>query len=560
MKLSLFTTCKGRLHHLRETLPANLKTAEKHANVEFVVMDYNSLDGMRAWAEQELAPHIESGRLIYVHEKTVPYHSMSHSKNTVLQLVAGEIAVNVDADNLISPIFIQAVFDSFAKHGSRIYVTGPQIVSATGPKDGTYGRIAFPMEMFHRVRGYDEEFHGWGAEEWDFVRRANSVGYSQVKLPYEVVGSAIDHSDEDRYIKNFDPSTDRIMSHSRNRRVITERPQGATINPCGYGAAKVFVNFSSEPRRVGSGPVVQPKSDPVPIVTQGWGKGRPERRTLTTIMDYQDRPNVLMCKAWIVRAKKHCPDWDIVIVHSGDIPEIMGFASALGGIRFEKYDVTRNEIRRELCGKFGSNAQNYKIPFIRHVHDAEWPPFVFLDADAMLCGGIEDLFDAVKDKPFVATTEHAPEWMKGLKVVNTGVFAYRPESRLISYERLLAEWNSFGRILKYPTGEQGIIIPLFAKEGYSWEHPKVGPEFNVIGNAADFSMVGGEPVVKILKSPPPDTIDWIGLWTGWGSTKEAKVVHAISQFKWWSFQHLDSMWQRLVSEVYAVEASGREGQ
>jgi hypothetical protein len=554
LKLSLFTTCKGRLHHLLETLPANLKTAEKHANVEFVVMDYNSLDGMRAWAEKELAPHIESGRLVYVHEKTVQYHSMSHSKNTVLQLVTGEIAVNVDADNLISPIFIQTVFDSFAKHGSRIYVTGPQSVRRGDPRDGTYGRIAFPIEMFHQLRGYDEAMCGWGAEEWDFLRRANAVGYSQVKLPPEVIGSALQHDDEERLIKNFDPSVDRLMSLSSNMRLISQRAAGEPINPGGYGCAKVFVNFSSSSKRVGGSPAARPKPGPPTITKHGWGKGAPERRTLVTIMSYQDRPNVLMCKAWLVRAKQHCPDWDIVVAHSSDIPEIMEFANLLGGIRFEKYDITRNEIRSELCGRFGTNAQNHKIPFIRHVHDAEWPTFVFVDADAMLCGDISDLYDVTKDKPFVATTEHTPAWAKGVKVVNTGVFAYRPESKLISYERLLDEWESFGRTLMYPTGEQGIIIPLFAKEGYSWEHPKIGPEFNVIGNAVDFSMVGGKPVAKILKTPPPDTIDWIGLWTGWGCTKEAKVVHAISQFKWWSFQHLDPMWQQLVSEVYAVEA------
>lgn len=548
MKLSLITTCKGRLHHLKETLPANLKMAERHPNVEFVLVDYNSQDGMLEWAKAELEPYIKSGRLVYVHEKSAPYHSMGRSKNIALIMATGDVAANVDADNFISDSFIGTVLDAFSV-GMRVILTGPQIQSSTGPRDGTYGRIAFPMEMFHRVRGYDEALEGWGYEEWDFLRRGIGAGYGHVKVGYDKIGAALDHSDEERYVKNFDPSIDRLFTGPINKRKIDARGPGHVVNAEGYGTAKVFVNFSKDHVRVGGNPHAGASN--VGILSRGWkGSGR---NLLATILDYRDRPNILMSKAWMTRARKHCPEWDITVMHHGEIDEIKEYAARLGGITLERYDITRNEIRKELCGQFGTNAQNYKIPFLRHVHDAKWPPFVFVDADAMICGDISDLADAVKDKPFVATTESKPEFMKGLRIVNSGVFAYRPESKLISYEAMLDEWNKLGRILKYPTGEQGILIPMFARLGYEWEHPKVGPEYNVFGAAAVFSGSGKDFRVSVAEKPGPEEIDWVARWVGWGLTKEPKIVHAISQFKWWNSAHLHPMWEKLVSEVIEVE-------
>lgn len=548
MKISFCTVCKGRLHHLRETLPRNIAMAEGFDDVEFLILDYNSQDGMEEWARRELAPHVASGRLTYYHEKTALYHSSGHSKNVLFNFAANGIVVNVDADNFFAAGYIQSVIDAH-KANPMIFMTGPQVIVKGAPKDGTYGRISIPIGLFHELRGYDEEFYGWGAEEWDLMNRARATGYSQVKIPMASIGTALDNTDEERYLKNYDPSRERLLSNQANIRIAKERPPGAVINPRGYGKATVYRNFSQDAIAAGAEAY---RGKPVMSVlkSRAWGRsGAKPPMILATILDYTERPGILMSKAWIVRAKRFCPDWDIVVLHARDIPEIMEFAGRFDRISFERMDLASNEIRKELCGRFGTISQNYKIPFLRHVHDAKWPPFVFVDADAMILGDISSLGAAVNDKPFVATTECWLPWSPGHRVVNTGVFAYRPESGLLSYERLHSEWIRCGKILKFPTGEQGLIIPMLHREKYEWEHPAIGPEYNVMAHA---SVLDGN-VVRIAKEPPPGTPDWITWWVGWGCEKEAKIVHAISKWKWWNFAHLNELWSVLVQEVYDAE-------
>ncbi|KKL80749.1 hypothetical protein LCGC14_2001600, partial [marine sediment metagenome] len=48
-KISFCTTCMGRLYNLKETLPKNIEANGEYPNVEFVILDYNSSDGLGDW-------------------------------------------------------------------------------------------------------------------------------------------------------------------------------------------------------------------------------------------------------------------------------------------------------------------------------------------------------------------------------------------------------------------------------------------------------------------------------------------------------------------------------
>src|SRR6476660_4405577 len=68
MKISLCTTCMGRAHHLKQTLPRNLADSVDWARpeaVEFVVLDYSSPDDLAEWitTDPELRPYLEAGIL-----------------------------------------------------------------------------------------------------------------------------------------------------------------------------------------------------------------------------------------------------------------------------------------------------------------------------------------------------------------------------------------------------------------------------------------------------------------------------------------------------------------
>lgn len=277
---------------------------------------------------------------------------------------------------------------------------------------------------------------------------------------------------------------------------------------------------------------------------------------LAGLLDYVDPLGVMMSKCWLWCARTFASEYEIVVVHDRPIPEVKAFASLLGGVRFEKMDRTGNRIDRALCGPLGSVAQEFKIPFLKHVHDAKWPPFVFVDADALIVGNIGVLSRVLsKKQPFVATTEAKVAWAKQYRIVNTGVFAYDPSSELISYEKLYLEWLSSNKVLRFPTGEQGLIIPLLHKAGYDWEHPDMGYEYNVLADAAivDRADEGG---ISIRVAPKPQhliEVGWIADWHGYGCPRPARVVHAISRWKWWNCPATEKLWVYLKSQVEKVE-------
>ena len=60
-KVAFFTTCMNRLHHLKKTLPQNIKDNQDYEDCVFVVLNYNSRDGLHEWMLENMAEQIKSG-------------------------------------------------------------------------------------------------------------------------------------------------------------------------------------------------------------------------------------------------------------------------------------------------------------------------------------------------------------------------------------------------------------------------------------------------------------------------------------------------------------------
>lgn len=58
MKISFCTTCMGRLHHLKETVRKNLTDNADWADLEYVIVDYNSEDGTGDWVKSQFPREI----------------------------------------------------------------------------------------------------------------------------------------------------------------------------------------------------------------------------------------------------------------------------------------------------------------------------------------------------------------------------------------------------------------------------------------------------------------------------------------------------------------------
>ena len=56
----------NRLEHLKVTLPKNIIDNIGYDNIEFVIVDYNSKDGLQSWINSNLKKYVDSGILVYV--------------------------------------------------------------------------------------------------------------------------------------------------------------------------------------------------------------------------------------------------------------------------------------------------------------------------------------------------------------------------------------------------------------------------------------------------------------------------------------------------------------
>ena len=169
--ISFCTTCKGRLYALKETLQQNL-TDNPGADVEFVILDYNSDDGLAEWIEENFQNVIRNGRLQYYASRGQPWFHMAHAKNCVHRLARGKWVCNLDADNFTGPGFAKYLKEQFRIH--RLLHIAYQSAN---------GRVALSAIDFQALGGYDESFPGYGWDDNDLKARAESSGLSSYQIP-----------------------------------------------------------------------------------------------------------------------------------------------------------------------------------------------------------------------------------------------------------------------------------------------------------------------------------------------------------------------------------------
>lgn len=178
----------GRLSDLAKTLPQNLSDNAGYPELEFVILDYNSTDGLGAWIGSEMRHEINSGRLVYVRTDEPTVYSMTHSRNMAFRVATGEVVCNVDADNFTSVGFAARINEL-----AQCRTNG--VVFGKGPRK-LRGRLGFWKTDFVNVLGgYDEDIEDYGFDDWDILLRAWASGF--VLLPF---GEAYhDQTDSPKY-------------------------------------------------------------------------------------------------------------------------------------------------------------------------------------------------------------------------------------------------------------------------------------------------------------------------------------------------------------------------
>jgi len=171
----------NRLDDLMITLPANIGANEDYPDLEFVLLDYGSSDGLDQWVRRRMMNHIESGRLVYYRTDEPKSYSMTHSRNVAFKLATGDIVNSLDADNFTFDG--KPVAQSWANWLNDRANENPEKTVFCKTKQITimHGRIGFWKNEFIELGGYDEDFKGYGHDDQDLVERAVGSGFKIVK-------------------------------------------------------------------------------------------------------------------------------------------------------------------------------------------------------------------------------------------------------------------------------------------------------------------------------------------------------------------------------------------
>ncbi len=241
IRLSFCITCKGRLHHLRQTLPRNLEWTAHLEGIEFVLLNYTSPDGLDDWVRSEMAEPIGAGRLNYYCAHGFTHFQRAHAKNVAHRAAGGAIVCNLDADNFLGAGFAEFLLTEFGQR-ERSFIRAPAGRS-------TFGKIAFTKSDFIALGGYDERMaYGWGWEDEDILSRAVASGLREVIIPRDRNWlCALPHSHTAR--TQFSERKNRLDSNNEHKRLSLEAIEsGSWIANAGrnWGAARLTHNFARE--------------------------------------------------------------------------------------------------------------------------------------------------------------------------------------------------------------------------------------------------------------------------------------------------------------------------
>ena len=160
----------NRMIDSKHTLVENIDNNKDYDNVEFLLLDYNSSDGLGDWVKSDMMRYIDEGILIYYRTEGQKYYQLSHSKNVAFRLGSGDIVMNVDADNYLP--------NGFASLINKMANQIDEKVCFAADHHRLRGMLGFYKKDFvDTLGGYSEDIYGYGPCDRDIYNRSVISGF-----------------------------------------------------------------------------------------------------------------------------------------------------------------------------------------------------------------------------------------------------------------------------------------------------------------------------------------------------------------------------------------------
>jgi GT2 family glycosyltransferase len=178
LKVTFITTCKGRLAHLKATLPQLLQQSPD----EIIVVDAGCPDGTSQWIQDNSLP-------VRTTQLSMEEFHLSKARNAGARIASNPLLCFFDADIMIDPLFGEWLKTNWAPNTFAVR-------EQSDPYDGVHeqGTIVCLASDFKLVSGYDEVIIGYGGEDHDLKERLRRSGLRTKRFPKMMIKS-IPHDD-----------------------------------------------------------------------------------------------------------------------------------------------------------------------------------------------------------------------------------------------------------------------------------------------------------------------------------------------------------------------------
>lgn len=238
--ISVCITCMNRLYDLKNVLPQNLLDSKDYAPAEFVILDYNSQDGLEEWIKKEMMGEILSGRIVYCRTTDPQYFCYNHSRNLCFRMASNEIIANVDADNLMHPGYLQRINQCLSIANQKVIAVPENFLQPNSTRMLLKGRFAIHKRDMQIFRGYDEDLdEGFGYDDVNFLMRVMLAGFTLSRFEAKFTETHQHSSTEEhvRFVKNKDIK--QTLARNANITINKLNCGRISVNPNGWGEAKV---------------------------------------------------------------------------------------------------------------------------------------------------------------------------------------------------------------------------------------------------------------------------------------------------------------------------------